>query len=256
MKFSIFENKNIFIALFGILKNTSSYICLYFDDNKIHLQGMDKSHVCLFDVYLHKEWFDTYIKEQEGVENICIDTSIFYTIISSSHDDHVIHLNCDSKLDILQIDLLTKCTKGEFNKFFKIPLANIEYDLIEIPIVEYDTDFSINAKKILEITSQMINFGNDINIQCSEENINLLTIGISGEMMVKIPMDDLNEYSICEGEIINNTYSLNYIHKMCVSSKLCNQIEFSISMKFPMKIKYDLGNKSSLMFFIAPKVID
>jgi len=253
MKFSIFKNKDIFIALFGILKNTSSNISLYFEKDRIHLQGMDKSHVCLFDGYLHREWFDIYDKNTDNIENICIDTSIFYTIISSSHVDHTIYLNYDIKADILQIDLLSK---DNFNKYFKIPLVNIDYDLINIPTVDYDTDFSILAKKLLEITSQMINFGNDINIQCSEEQINLTTSGINGEMMVNIPIDDLNEYSICEGEVINNTYSLHYIHKMCISSKLCNQIEFSISTTFPMKIKYDLGNNSSLMFFMAPKVMD
>jgi hypothetical protein len=40
----------------------------------------------------------------------------------------------------------------------------------------------------------MLAFGTDLNIKCSEERIDLVTDGIVGEMLVNIPIDDLNEY--------------------------------------------------------------
>ena len=43
-------------------------------------------------------------------------------------------------------------TKGEFNKFFKMPLVEFDYDLMDIPLVDYDAEFSIASKKIYEIT--------------------------------------------------------------------------------------------------------
>jgi hypothetical protein len=75
-------------------------------------------------------------------------------------------------------------------------------------------------------------------------------------MLVNIPIEDLTEYSIIEDEIIELTYSLNYIHKMCITNKLSSDIEFSLSRKFPMKISYNLGDDSSLIFFIAPKITE
>lgn len=256
MKLSIFDKKDIFIALFGILKNTSSIIGLYFEEERIHIQGMDKSHIGLFDVYITKEWLNTYDKENNcKIENIFIDTNTFYNIINSSHESHIIHIYFGENSDLLHIDLLGD-EKGEFDRFFKIPLANIEYNLVGLKTVEYDAEFIISTKKINEITGQMVNFGTDLNIQCSEEKINLLTTGIHGEMMVNIPIQDLTEYSICEGENINITYNLNFIHKMCLSTKLCLELEISISLDYPLKIKYDLGKNSSLEFFIAPKIME
>ena len=44
------NKKELFIALFQTLKNCSESICLNLYDNYIYIQGMDKSHICLYDV--------------------------------------------------------------------------------------------------------------------------------------------------------------------------------------------------------------
>jgi hypothetical protein len=73
-------------------------------------------------------------------------------------------------------------------------------------------------------------------------------------MRVDIPIDEVSSYSIVEGEEIILTYSLAYINKMCITNKLSTDIEFSLSNECPMKINYNLGDDSSLVFFIAPKM--
>jgi hypothetical protein len=75
-------------------------------------------------------------------------------------------------------------------------------------------------------------------------------------MLVTIPIDDLTEYSVNEGENVELAYSLSYVHKMCLTNKLSNEIQFSLSKDYPMKLKYDLGETSTLEFYIAPKIVD
>jgi hypothetical protein len=75
-------------------------------------------------------------------------------------------------------------------------------------------------------------------------------------MRVNIPVDDMSSYSVVEGEIIDLNYSLLYISKMCITNKLSSDIDFCLSNERPMKIKYDLGDDSSLLFYIAPKLAD
>jgi hypothetical protein len=101
----------------------------------------------------------------------------------------------------------------------------------------------------------MATFGDDIQVKCTEEKIDLITNGITGEMLVTIPIDDLTEYSIVEDEEIDLAYSLTYINKMCLTNKLSSEIQICISKEFPMKIIYDLGGDSNLIFYIAPKVV-
>ena len=248
------NKKDLFVALFQILKSCTSIVRVKFEQDKMYIQGMDKSHICLFDLNIQKIWFDDYDIDEENT--VCFDTNIFHLILSSKQESHNIIIRYDQD-DSINIDFISQeHLKGEFDKHFKIPLADYEYQEMNINETDYDAEFSIASKKICEITSQMLSFGNDINIKCSEERIDLITDGIAGEMLVNIPINDLNEYSIVEGDVIDLKYSLNYITKMCLTNKLSNEVEFFISAEYPMKIKYDLGDDSSLVFFIAPKISD
>jgi proliferating cell nuclear antigen len=163
----------------------------------------------------------------------------------------------DAGQDTLHINFESSDTKkGDFKKSFKMPLADYDYEEMHIPSVDYDAEFSLSSKQISEMFSQLSNFGSDIIIKCSEEDISLTTNGVTGEMRVDIPIDDLTSYSIVEGAEIKLTYSLAYMNKMCITNKLSTDIDFSLSNDRPMKIEYSLGEDSSMVFFIAPKVED
>lgn len=260
LSINITAKKVMFVALFHTLKNCSNIVSIIFKDDHIYIQGMDKSHVCLYEVKLFKQWFHIYEYKEEDINTICFDAQTFYTIISRSHDSQNIEIYFSGNSDILNIDLVceyTEISKGVYNKFFKIPLVDFDNIVMEIPEnADYDAEFSIISKKICEIASQMLLFGNDINLKCFQDQIHLITNGTNGEMLVKVPIDDLNEYSIIEDEIIDIRYSLTYIDKMCLSNKLSDEVQFSLSKEFPMKIKYDLGDDSSIVFYIASKFVE
>ena len=250
------KKKDIFVSVFQVLKNCSSLICVMFETELVHIQGMDKSHVCLFDVKLHKNWFTNY--DIIDSTKICFDSNVFHSIIStkSENQDLIIKMNSDEQ-DVLYVNFESiEAKKGDFKKSFKMPLAEYEYEEMNIPTVDYDADFSLLSKQITDMFSQLNNFGNDIIINCSETSISLTTNGITGEMRVDIPIDDLSSYSIVEGEDITLTYSLAYINKMCITNKLSADVELSLSNECPMKISYDLGDDSSMIFFMAPKLND
>jgi proliferating cell nuclear antigen len=255
MKFTI-ENKKkkeIFISIFQLLKSSSSQINASFNANNLHIQGMDKSHVCLFDLNLNKQWFTSY--EVNTKQNICFDSSIFHSIISTKGDEQSLIIKKETD-DNLLIELMNNVKKTDYNKFFTMPLLEYEYDEMNIPSTDYDAELSLPSKKVTDMLSQLSNFGDDININCSEDCVDFKTNGTSGEMRVNIPVDDMSSYAVVEDEEVNLTYSLIYISKMCVTNKLSDDIDFSLSNECPMKINYNLGDDSSLMFYIAPKLSD
>lgn len=253
------KKKDIFVSLFQTLKNCSSTINVKIVPEFIHIQGMDKAHVCLFDAKINSTWFNIF--EITKDINLSFESNVFYSIISTKSDSQNLIITMDNNNeDTLHIHFITQekesvsVKKSEFEKFFKMPLTEYEYNEMIIPEVEYDAEFSLSSKQITDMFSQLSNFGNDIIINCSEEEINLTTNGINGEMRVDIPIDDLSNYSIIEGEKIILTYSLAYINKMCITNKLSNDIEFSLSNNCPIKIRYDLGDNSLLQFFMASKM--
>ena len=251
------KKKDTFISIFQLLKCCTNAIHLTFDPEFIYIQGMDKSHICLFDIKISKPWFAAYdIKE---ITKISFDTNIFYSIISTKSDnqDFIIQMKPDDQ-DTLYINFTQQEAKkaADFKKSFKMALIEYEYEEMAIPDTEYDAEFSLSSKQISDIFSQLENFGNDIRVECTEEDIKLVTKGDNGEMQVDIPIEDLTGYSIVEGEKVELTYSLTYINKMCITNKLSNDIEFSLSNDRPMKIGYNLGNNSTMTFFIVPKMKD
>jgi hypothetical protein len=296
------DKKELFISVFHVLKNCSSIISCTFKQELLHIQGMDKSHVCLFNLEIQHKWFDEYnIIDQK---QISFDSNVFHSIIStkSEKQDLIIKMEDDNE-DIVFIQFLPtisvveeqeqepcedsdnkkkgkkikkgtedkKVTEGkkglegkkekekeknEFKKLFKMPLTEYDYEEMNIPVVDYDAEFSLSSKLVTDIFSQLNNFGNDIIVKCSEESIHLTTNSITGEMCVQIPIDDLTSYSVIEGEEVELIYSLMYVNKMCITSKISNEIDFSLSKESPMKISYDLGDDSSIVFYMAPKVSD
>lgn len=250
------KRKDVFVSLFQVLKNCSSLINATFGLEELYIQGMDKSHICLFDIKINKKWFHSY--DNNGVNQLCFDTNVFHSIISSKSENQDLIITYDDKNeDILQINFhSTESKKGDFKKAFKMPLVEYEYNELAIPIVDYDAEFSLASKQVTDIFSQLSNFGTDIMIKCCEQNIVLTTDGVNGEMNVDIEIDSLNSYSIVEGEEVALTYSLSYINKMCITNKLSNDVDFALSNECPMKISYHLEENSSVVFYIAPKMND
>ena len=60
------HKKDLFVALFQTLKNCSTLVNVNFKNDMLHIQGMDKSHICLFNVIIQKGWFDEYDIESKS----------------------------------------------------------------------------------------------------------------------------------------------------------------------------------------------
>jgi len=248
------KKKNLFISIFQMLKSSSLQINASFYIDYLHIQGMDISHICLFDLKLKKDWFDTY--NIEDTINICFETNTFYSMINNKNEEQILVIKREKeKEDSLLIQFINGINKSDYEKYFVLPLFEYDYEKMNITETDYNAEFSLSAKKITDILECFSKFGDEIIIKCNEQEINLKTYSSSGEMGSKILFEDLSSYSIIEGEELLLTYSLTYINKMCITNKLSNDIYFCLSKNFPMKIQYDLGNDNFLMFYIAPKLI-
>ena len=90
------KKKDIFVSLFQTLKNCSSLISTKINSEFLHIQGMDKSHVCLFDAKINSTWFSVFELNKEI--NLSFDSGVFYSIISTRSDlqDLIITMDDDN----------------------------------------------------------------------------------------------------------------------------------------------------------------
>jgi proliferating cell nuclear antigen len=256
MEFSISDKKkkDIFISIFNLLKQSSSSLKLIVDKRAFKIQGMDNSHVCLFELILQSTWFDQY--KVDDICDIAFDTGVFYSMVSAKCEDQQLTLRLEENNLAIEFTNTEKETskKSDYNKFFTLPLIDYEYEHMNIPSTDYEAEFSIPSKRVTDMLSQLSNYGDDLHICCSQTCVDLKTKGDTGEMRVNIPIDDLTNYAIIEDEEVNLSYSLTYISKMCITNKISSEIEFSLNGESPMKILYNLQDENSLVFYIAPKV--
>ena len=259
MKLTI-ENKaklEMFVALFQLLKNWGSYLSLQFNNEELYIQSMDKSHICLSSIVIKAAWFSEY-SVSEGT-NLSVDAASFATMMNYALKHNRLEIT-ESGADKLCINLLNgedlKTVKDNFDHFLELPLMDVEHETLLIPEVDYDVEFTMDAKKFGELISELMVFGPNLNIVCTEDILELNANGEAGKLKVNVPIDSLNEFAISEGEKLDISYSLIHIGKMCLSSKLGNEISLGISAEYPMALKYSLGEGSTVAFFVAPKIVD
>ena len=281
------ENKSkmeMFVALFQLLKNWGSCLNLHFEKTRLYIQSMDKSHICLSSINISSNWFSYY--EIDTPANISLDSTNFAIMMNyalkhnkmeikfedesdpdtifinlSSNNNNISSSNISSSSDIIEPKKKGKVTKvkedhNKFDHFFELGLIEVEQDTLNIPEVEYDVDFTMKSDNFSELISELMVFGSNLNIMCNEDKLEFNASGDSGKLKVNIPIDDLNEYAIAEGDSLDISYSLTHLGKMCLSTKLGQYVSLSISTEYPMAIKYDLGDNSSVAFYIAPKIAD
>ena len=283
------ENKSkmeMFVALFQLLKNWGSCLNLHFEKKRLYIQSMDKSHICLSSIHISSDWFSHY--EIDNPANISLDSTNFAIMMNYAlkHNKMEIKFEDETDPDTIFINLSSSngssnniCTnssdilvepkkKGnpkvtkvkedhnKFDHFFELGLIEVEQDTLNIPEVEYDVDFTMKSDNFSELISELMVFGSNLNILCNEEVLEFNASGDAGKLKVNIPIEDLNEYAIAEGDSLDISYSLTHLGKMCLSTKLGQYVSLSISTEYPMAIKYDLGDNSSVAFYIAPKIAE
>lgn len=251
-----FSKCETFSSIFQNLKVFTEMVNVQFDKDRMYIQGMNSAHVCLYDISISSEWFDLYNCEKSV--NIGIHTIILFNILNTRDKTQKIKIDYnEDNCDKLNISFLDGTNKNEFDKLFETPLIDIIEDKLFIPEIEYQSEFSISSNKFATLIKQLKLFGDNMDIICSENGINLLSNNNCGSSMeVKINIDDVNEYSVDEGESIKVSYSLNYIENITAFHKLTDEIEVSIIKDKPIRFLYILDEHAVLKFYLAPKITD
>ena len=146
--------------------------------------------------------------------------------------------------------------KSLYNKYFEIPLINIDTDRLDIPEQEYTLDIEFDSKKFKRLIDELSLIGERVNMTCDENEINAKSQSLEGSMSINIPFDDIESYSIEENETIDITFSLKFLKNMCVYSKLSSVALIYITNGNPLQLKYSLDENSYVRFYVAPAIDD
>ena len=167
MKIELADKKRCgeFINIFSNLKHFTDSINLMISEDKLYIQGMDQSHVCVYELFLEKQWF--HLWEVSTDETYGFQLSMFNKILHTYSDTQTIRLEGDIECDKLRIEF-TSHTKSDFNKFFEIPLMEINCELLHIPVCDYEVDLVMESKKFKSLIDELSHFNDTVTFRCDE----------------------------------------------------------------------------------------
>jgi proliferating cell nuclear antigen len=252
------SNAEIFSGLFQYIKLFTNDINIHFESERLFIQALDSSRVSIFEVYLPKTWFDVYTINNENGAVIGINTNNLYKVLHAREKNQRLTLKMDDVTDDkLRLDM-TSDNPTIFDKRFELPLIDIDTEMMSIPEMEYQAEFSLPSNTFATLIDQLKLFGETLRIECSEERIQLFSESIdSGKMSVDIPIDDLISFAIEEDKQLDISFALTYLHNICLYSKLANNVDISMTTNYPIRIQYLLDDSDAkIVYYLAPKIDD
>jgi proliferating cell nuclear antigen PCNA len=252
------NNANILAIIFQNMKLFSDNVNISFTEEQMHIQCMDSGHVSIMELYIGNDWFDVY-RMSETAPNLTIgvNSNILSKILGTREKMQDIEIECDDEPDNLTIRYSSD-DKSVFDKTFTIPLIDLDVEIMEIPEIEYEAEFSLPSATYASLMAQLKLFGDTMDIDCSEETIMIHSTSIeAGTMTTEIGIDELNEFAIDEGEELKLSFSLNHLYNVAQFHKLSQEIELKFKQNYPAQLIYNLGGENAtLRFYIAPKISD
>ena len=251
------EDKCIdFVNIFQHLKLFSTNINIHIGCDKVYIQGMDGSHVSIYELNLLSSWFDEYNVDEAVV--IGVNSGILFKILNARGSGQ--NINMDITGDNFEIELTSsEENKENFNKYFKVPMIDNEEEMMEIPESDYQLSISMSSKKFKSVIDQLSGFGDTVDVIYDDDKIYLKSESIEeGEMKIEIILDDLDGCEVEEDLSMHSSFATRYMHMFTQFLKISKNIHLSFHNELPLKVIYylDEENKNYLRFYLAPKISD
>ena len=239
-----------------ILRNLKLFvdnISMRFSNDGLHIQTLDQGQCCLLDLHISCNWFDTYEYSTDDLAVVSVNTSTIQKVISTRATDQSIDISVNDDTDYLHIYLSD--SKDTCDKLFKIPLVDLDVDLVEPTINDSDVDLIMPTRSFTTLIKQLQEFSNTLHTHFTDESISFEAHGVDGTMTAKVDLEhDATEYSITEELELRQQFGLKYIEFMHSFGGLATEINMYFSENQPFHAKYNLAEGAYMSFYLAPMI--
>ena len=226
---------NQFNTILQNLKGISNSLLLNCDEKGIYAQGMDGSHVCLFELKIGDDWFDEY--ECDEACSMGINCEMLYKILSCLKEGQHISMKHDNTTSKLTIDLLG----NSYDKSFELTLIEIDSDMVELPSRESTADIKFVSKDFAELINQLSIFGEKLKFTCND-NIILNSANEFGKVDITVKEEDIIEYMMEDGAEVESYFGIKFIHMITKFANVNKEVGIHISNDYPIKMVYALDD--------------
>ena len=263
----ILESKSKIGILTGILSNIHRFaddINLVLTNEKLYVQGMDSSHVCIYEICLKPEWFQSY--DVKKPVTIGLKSSVMCLIFGLRQENQSIHMELEKNMDKFDISFVNNPnSQDETPREFSIPIMDIDQEFMDIPDSEYDVSFQINSKVFSDIICPLIKFGDDVEFKLSDNIVTLTTDGIiNGSITATLlntsdNIQTIEKYKNDKSCQFRISLSLKYMVMFCSFHKIRKYVKLYITKDIPLRMEYSLEDDDPSQYmrlYLVPKIDD
>jgi len=214
--------------------------------NGIELVAMDPANVAMVIYKLLSSCFVEY--NIEGESELCVNLNNLKQILrrAKSNDTLTLEVGVDNKLHVIM--------KSNTTRKFSLPIIEMEDKEQKVPeltfpvIIETDTALITDAIEDVSVVSE------SMSLVCEPTKLTIKGEGDISKAQVEIPGDETTVITNDDSDPVKSKYSVEYLKKMMMGSKLTDKVKLLFDKDYPLKIDFTEVDKVQLSFILAPRV--
>lgn len=222
----------------------------------IHVQSMDSSHVALVSLLLREAAFQDYKCDKAMSLGMNIESLAKVLKMCTASDS--LKLRAENGAD--HVSFTCESSSEDRIADFDLKLMEIESDHMEIPDQEYKVVAKLPSAEFQKICRDLKEFGETMQISASKEGIRFSVAGdIGGANVMLKPRDSPKpeeRVALTVHEPTTVTFALRYLNNFAKAGPLSGEVELGMGPDMPLCVKYvlDRPENGHLQFYLAPKV--
>ena len=247
-----FSSTTLLKRILDAIKDLVQDVNLLCTDDGIELQAMDAAHVALVNFTILADACTLYSCSQ--TITIGINVTNLAKIIKCSETTDSVLLKHSPGSDTLGITF--ESANGSRKAEYEMKLMDIDSEHMEIPDVTYECSVKLPSNEFTRIMRDMATFGDTVTLSVKEGELIITMKGDMGMATVSVKEDKTAKPST-EIECTKKTtmmFALNYLVAFTKAQNISEQVQIFLSENVPVYVSYDMGDKGSVGYYLAPKL--
>ncbi len=214
--------------------------------NAVELIAMDPANVAMVVFKLLSSCFSEY--EVENDTELAINLTNLKQILkrAKANDKIILESSKDGKLMIH--------LKSNSSRTFSLPILELEEREQKVPELEFPVHIKTPCSFLTESIEDADIVAESVSFIADKDKFIVRAAGDLSHAHIEINKDE-NTQIISEFEgLVKAKYSIEYLKKMMSGSKISKEVEIHFNQDYPLKLDYNVMDKVSLSFILAPRV--
>jgi len=214
---------------------------------------------------------------QNGIELVALDPAnvamVIFRLLSSAFVEYDVKTNIDIAInlsslkqvlrrakptDIIIIEVedgrMNITLKGDATRRFSLPILDTEAREQRIPDLVFTAKIKTSSSILNEAIEDSDIVADAVSFIAEKGILTLRADGDLNKVNVEIKQSDETNIEVDSNEKIKGKYSIEYLKKMILGSKISDNVVISFNKDYPLRLDYVVVDKVALSFILAPRV--